>query len=449
MGPAVAEIAKLLGQPLMPWQQQVADVGLELLPDGRPAYREVVFTVPRQSGKTTLILAWEIQRAIGWAKMLGLPQRIVYSAQTGKDAREKLLEDQIPILEPRKTLIGLSKVHRTNGSESVVWKNGSRLVLLASGDQSGHGKTVDLAVKDELFADADMRRDQALIPAMSTKPHAQSLTASTAGTSESVALNAAVAAGRAAVEADKGTGVAYFEWSADQDDDPADPEVWARCMPALGRTISLEVVEHAWTTMEQRPDEFRRAYLNIPTASDERVIPAGAWAAVCDPEVEAEATVFAFDVNPERDRAGIVAAGAGPTVEVMDYQNGTGWLVSRIVGLHNKYRVPFAVDRNGPAGNFADELEREGVPLIALDAPKVAQACVSFYDSVIDGAIRVRQDFDLDAAVAAAAKTSVGDSWRWGRKSSRFDISLLMAASIGQWAVQHVPAEMEPFVAFG
>src|SRR5690348_15325275 len=63
LGPALAAIANELGQPLMPWQRLVADVGLELTDDGRPAYREVVFTVPRQSGKTTVILGWAVQRA--------------------------------------------------------------------------------------------------------------------------------------------------------------------------------------------------------------------------------------------------------------------------------------------------------------------------------------------------------------------------------------------------
>lgn len=444
LGTAVGEIARLLGQPLMPWQEQVANVGLELLDDGRPAYREITFTVPRQSGKTSLILGWEIQRALGWTKMLGQAQRIAYSAQTGKDAREKLLEDQVPLLEGKRGLLGVSKVTRTNGSESVLFKNGSRLILLASGEDSGHGKTLDLAVKDELFADADMRRDQALIPAMSTRPYAQSVTASTMGTAESVALNAAVASGRAAVEADAGTGIAYFEWSAEANDDPADQDVWWRCMPALGRTISLEVVEHAYQTL--KIDEFKRAYLNIPTASDERVIPVASWAAVCDPDIEATAGVFAFDVNPERSSAGIVVAGDGPIVEVVDYRPGTGWLLDRLYDLWMTYKVPFALDKSGPAGSFVDELTRKGVKLVELDGPTVARASVSFYDHVIDNTVQIRQNLDLDAAVAAAAKRSVGESWAWGRKSSKFDISLLVAASMGLWAVHRTESEPAVFV---
>ena len=58
MGGAVAQVAKALGTPLMPWQRMVADVALELDPaTGRLAYRQIGLTVPRQSGKTTLLEA--------------------------------------------------------------------------------------------------------------------------------------------------------------------------------------------------------------------------------------------------------------------------------------------------------------------------------------------------------------------------------------------------------
>lgn len=421
----------------MPWQEQVADVGLELLPDGRPAYRSVGFTVPRQSGKTTLILGWEVQRAIGWAQILGQSQRILYSAQTGKDAREKLLEDQVPLLDPHRRMLGVTKVTRTNGSEAVLWKNGSRLGLLASGEESGHGKTLDLGVKDELFADADMRRDQAMNPAMATRPHAQSVTASTMGTSESLALNSEVSAGRRAVEDDVDRGIAYFEWSADPDDDPGDPATWWRCMPALGRTITLEVVEDAYRRLEL--EEFKRAYLNIPTASDDRVISTAAWGAVCSPDVEATAGMFAFDVNPERTAAAVVAVGDGPVVEVVDYRPGVGWLPDRLVELQSNYRVPFVVDRRGPAASLTDELDRRNVNLVEVDGADLPKACGFFYDAVIDRGVQVRAHHDLDAAVAGAAKRPVGDAWVWGRKSSKVDISLLMAGSIALWAFVNPP----------
>jgi hypothetical protein len=431
----------------MPWQRLIADVGGELLPDGRPAYRHVAFTVPRQSGKTTLVLSWEVQRAIGWAQTLGQRQRIVYSAQTGKDAREKLVEDQHPILEPRRKLLGIKTLRVAAGSEGVLWRNGSRLGLMGGTDSAGHGKTVDLAVKDELFADVDFRRDQALSPAMVTRQHAQTLTASTMGTVDSIALNAEVAAGRAAVESGSTSGTAYFEWSADDSDDPGDPAVWARCMPALGLTITEEVIQHEYDAHVAKGavDEFRRAFLNVMTAADERVIPPKAWDAVNDPDVEAHAEMFAFDVNPERSAAGIVAVGDGPVIEVVDYRPGVGWLVDRLVELHDKYTVPIVVCKTAQAGSFIEELEQRYVKLVVIDGPHFQHVSGLFYDAVMNATVKIRHNSDLDNAVAGAIKRLVGDSWAWDRKNSRVDISLLVAASAGRWGFEYARPP-KPFV---
>jgi hypothetical protein len=432
LGAQAAAVAERLGTRYLPWQRLVADVGLELLPDGRPAYREVLVTVPRQSGKTTLILSVEVQRAVGWAPAFG-PQRIVYSAQTGADARKKLLEDQLPVLEPRRKLLGISRITRAIGSESLLWTNGSRLVLLASSSDSGHGKTLDLGMQDELFADVDHRRDQAMIPAMATRQHAQLWGASTMGTGDSQALNMKVAKARAAVEAGKTTGIAYFEWSADVADDPADPATWWRCMPALGRTIGLEAVEHAYQTMSL--GEFKRAFLNIATVTNERVIPQTAWDLVCDPHVEATAGRFGIDVNPERSAAAIVVAGPGPVLEVIDYRAGIAWLVPRCVELHRRYGAGVVLDGSGPAASEIAALRAQGVPIEIVTGQDVTRAAGAFYDRIVEGNLRIRRHQALDEAAGGAAKLQVGDAWKWGRRSSNADIAPLVAATVALWSL--------------
>ena len=95
-GPRVAETARLLGLELMPWQQHVADVALEVDPaTGLLAYREVVLTVPRQAGKTILGLAAKTHRCLGF----GGPQNVLYTAQDRIHALAKWEDDQIPALQ--------------------------------------------------------------------------------------------------------------------------------------------------------------------------------------------------------------------------------------------------------------------------------------------------------------------------------------------------------------
>lgn len=418
----------------MPWQQLVADVGGEIDPaTGLPAYREVIVTVPRQSGKTTLVLGWELQRALGWSS----PQSILYSAQTGNDARKKLIDDQVPILQPRRHKLGIRRILRGMGNEAVEFVNGSRITLLAGTADSGHGKTIDLGVKDELFADTDDRRDQTLVPAMATRAAAQVLTASTMGTADSVPLNRAVDRGRAAVEAGMRSGIAYFEWSAGADDDPDDPATWWRCMPALGRTIHEPVIVHARTTLAD--GEFRRAFLNQQTKAEERVIPPSVWAAVCGDHAPAGELIFALDINPERSAGAIVAAAAGtlPTVELVDQRPGTGWLVDRALELTTRHGATrWIVDGRGPAGSLITDLERAGLPVHAVSSREMVEACGQFYDGLVERKIRIRSHPKLDAAAAAATKRAVGDAWAWTRKHAAADISPLVAVTLAVWATQ-------------
>lgn len=419
-------MAAILGLPLMPWQRLVADVLGEIDPDtGLPAYRDVIVTVPRQSGKTTLILCVMIVRAIGWDAV----QRIAYSAQTGNDARKKLIEDFIPVLKSHQRKLNIRRFLQGMGNEAIEFANGSRIILLSSAADAGHGKTLDLGIKDELFADTDNRRDQALVPAMATRPAAQVLTMSTMGTLESIPLNAAVERGRGAVESGLLSGTAYFEWSADPDADPSDPATWWSCMPALGHTISEAVVRQAFESLSE--GEFRRAFLNQLTKSDERVIPLDAWRAVVSDQVAPDgALVFALDVNPERSTGAIVAA-AGGTVELVANDLPPRHLVRRAVELDSSHApLTWMVDATGPAAALIPDLEGAGLSVTALSQKQMVAACGQFFDGIVDGKIRIRQHAKFEAAAAGVAKRTVGDAWVWARKNAAVDITPLVAATL-------------------
>lgn len=424
-------MASRFRQSLMPWQQMVADVGGELDPEtGIPCYRNVVVTVPRQNGKTTLVLAWECQRALGW-EHLG-PQRISYSAQTGADARKKLIQDQKPIIEPHKKALGIKRIYEAIGSEGIVWHNGSRLVLLNNTEAGGHGPSVDLGVKDERFADYDDRRDQALTPAMATRAFGQQLDLSTMGTEDSIPWNALVERGRLAVESGKRTGIAYFEWSAADDDDPDDPNTWWGCMPALGHTITIPVVADARSNMKD--GEFRRAFLNRKTKAEDRMLPVADWNAICSSDVRPEGQpTFSLDVNPERSAGSIVAASPG-VAELVDFRLTTGWLVARAAALSSKWGQPtWVVDSTGPAASFIPEMERAGLRVHPATPRELIEACGQFYDGVIERRLRIRYHQRFEEAAAGAAKRSIGDAWAWTRKSAAANISPLVAATLALW----------------
>src|SRR5258707_1368726 len=188
-GGELAQIAAALGQPFMPWQRDVAEAGCEI--DGQsglPAYREVVVTVPRQQGKTTLFLSWQLNRCVSprWEQ----PQRSAFTAQSGKDARDKWLDELFPLIRRSRTLKPLvGRIYEGMGNEYIRFVNGSLIRILSTSTSSGHSKTIHQAVLDEIWHDTDARREQGLRPAMITIADAQLLMCSTAGTAASVVLN--------------------------------------------------------------------------------------------------------------------------------------------------------------------------------------------------------------------------------------------------------------------
>lgn len=416
----------------MPWQHLVANIGGEYDPDtGRPFYREIVVTIPRQGGKTTITLSFEIQRCLGWGKR----QMVAYTAQDGFAARKKLLDEQVPIIQSSPLWKAVDRVKRSNGDEGIVFTNGSQITILGSSTSAGHGRSFDLPVIDEAMNDTDERREQSLRPTMITKPDAQLLVVSTAGTHTSVYLRRKVEVGRQAAMADSGHGIAYFEWSAPEDADPDDPATWWACHPALGHTITEEAIAHERATMTD--GEFRRAYLNQWTDTAERLIPAEPWDLVNRPDAVGEGRmVFGIEVAEDRASAAIVAVSADRVVEVVDHRAGVSWLVERVHELAGRHPLAmFAVDASGPAGSFLPELER--LPsLFKMKGGDLAAASALFYDSVADLAVAVRRHPALDEAVASAARKVSGDRWMFARRGTAADQSPLLAAVVGLWAVE-------------
>jgi hypothetical protein len=419
----------------MPWQKYVADVAGEIDPEtGLPAYREVVVTVPRQSGKTTLFLSFQVHRSV--APRWSHPQRSAFTAQTGKDARDKWLDELFPLLRNSRLKSLIGQINEGMGNEAVRWDTGSIIRLLSTSSSTGHSKTLHQAVLDEIWADADDRREQGLRPAMITVPDAQLLVCSTAGTQASTVLNRKVQTGRDAVAADTGRGVAFFEWSAPDEWDPADEETWYSFMPALcpappcrcgdgwRHTVTSDSIRLEREAMD--PAEFRRAYGNRPTGGSDLIIPPEAWRRVCDETARPEGRLrFALDVAEDRSSAAICAFGDG-VVELIDHRPGLGWVVERCNELSTRHGGSVAVDYGGPAGVLADQLDR----CEALNSREVVKACGGLYDAILENRVVFRSDPAFDAAVEGAVKKPVGDNWVWSRKASVADVSPLMAATL-------------------
>lgn len=430
-GHELADIAERLGQPFMPWQRQVADVACELLPDGRPAYRTVFVTVPRQSGKTTLFVAWLVHRCLYWPRQ---PQRTVFTAQTGNDARVLWLDEIFPMLEASQLSPLIKATHKGMGNEAITFKTGSIIRLASTASSSGHGKTLHQAVLDEIWHDQDDRREQGLRPTMITQADAQILICSTAGTAESVVYNRKVQQGRLAVNEDRDSGIAYFEWSAPDDWEVDSPEeTWYDFMPALGRTIGPDAIRSERDEMDA--GEFKRAYGNRPTAGADLIFPPGVWRDAVSPTAKPKGRLrLGIDVAEDRS-SGSVAVFGGGAVELLKNEADVEWIVPYVKDLRKRHQLTVQIDFGGPAGVLAKDLGlRRREKLVGRD---VTQACAGLFDAIIERKVKFREDERLNRAVEGAVKKPLGDNWCWSRKGSLADVTPLWASTLAHYDPGH------------
>ncbi|MEU5848948.1 terminase large subunit domain-containing protein [Saccharopolyspora shandongensis] len=454
-GGKVAQIARAFGTPLMPWQRYVADVALEVDPaTGRLAYRDVVLMVPRQSGKTTLLLSKMVWRANAWPR-----QNILYAAQNRLSARKKWEEEHVAAIEVAKPFRGRFTVRKTNGDEAIRWRNGSRHGITSNTETAGHGETLDDGTIDEAFAHEDGRMEQAFSPAMITRSQPQQWLVSTAGTGKSVFLNGKRTMGRELIEAGQPSTLAFFDWTVPLDEhgkltmDPGDPATWWSCMPALRHTVTEEAVRSEFTKMDRA--EFCRAYLNVTRldiVEDDPNVPTEQWPALADARSQVGTEIaFALDITPDRQWSSIAVCGPRSDgrlhVEVIDHRPGTDWLVARARELVERHQpVAFGLDIAGPAGSLLVELEKAGLRRPADPAQpergqlaipttrEVAAACGAFTDAARQDTLRHRDQAQLNSAIAGARTRPIGDGYAWGRKHSSTDISPLVAATVAMWA---------------
>lgn len=456
-GPKVGEVARNLGYTFMPWQQHVCDVALEVDPrTGLLVYRECCLTVPRQSGKTALLLAVMVHRAVAFITQHERKQRILYSAQTRNAARAKWEDEHVETLD-RSRYRRDYRVRKGLGKEAIKWNNGSMHGITSNTETASHGETLDLGVIDEAFAQEDTRMEQAFKPAQITRDQPQIWINSTAGTRKSTFLRSKVDTGRLLTASQTELidtyapsqlvyspvfrGSCYFEWSAPNEAEPGDPAVWDACMPALGYTINREAIQHEFDTMDLA--DFRRAYLN--QWSDEfpdewLVIARDKWMGVLDPDSKpVRRLVFAIDTTPERSFTSISVCGKRADgayhVETVKHAPGSKWAVDTMKALAvlwegREWHVIVVIDAASAAASMITELEEAGIEVKVTTAQEYVRACGLFYDYVDTKRVFHLGESQLSVALAGAVKRVLEASWAWARKGLSVDISPLVGATL-------------------
>ena len=428
-GSAAVRLAAAAGLFLDPWQQLVLEVVLGRSKSGRWAAKESCLIVARQNGKGSVLEALELYALFVLREPLIL--HTAHEFKTAKDAYRRV----VGLIQSTPTLANRVAAYPRNPSEfGVDLKTGERLRFIARSSGSGRGYTAHRVILDEAYKLGEEAMS-ALGPTMKAVPDAQIMYASSAAWATSDQLHAV----RKRALAGESKRLAYLEWSAPEDCDPADPKAWAQANPGLGIRISHEAMRD---DLDMLPlSAFRREDLSIPDgATGEAVLPMDAWRACQARGARSTArAVFAVDIAPDRSSGSIGVASRMPggkiLVEVVDHRPGTAWLIPKLIDLSKRWRPgALLLDPGAPAGSLVRDLTDAKIEPRLINSREYGQSCGAFYDAVMTASVRHLGDPLLDASVGAATKRKLGDAWAWDRLGGA-DITPLVACTLAFWGV--------------
>jgi hypothetical protein len=414
-------------------------------PDGLWAAAVTGHEKPRQSGKGDSIEVVEL-----W----GLTQRSERILHTIHDAVLLATETQgrmLSLFEHPDLRRLLARAWRGTGQQMIEMRNGGIIWYRTRTGAGGRGiDEVDRLVVDEA-QHAEPEHLWAITPtqAVSANPQLNALgTGGLDGKSEwwwSLRKQAKGEPGSFAW-----LGWSAQPWELDGRGEPVvgevdmyDRSVWWSTIPGLvaGRT-SIDFLEREFRVLG--PQGFAQEYLCVwappPVVGGPVLIPA--WDDLVDSSSRVEShQQFAIDVTPNRQSASIGVAGRRVDgrlhVEVVRHEPGTGWLLDVCKALYAKWRLPVRVQSGSPASSLIAPLVEAGVDVVELTAADHARALGMLLDAAANDQVRHVPSSVLNAAVRGAEVRSTGDTDVLARRTSKVDISPLVAVVL---AVGGVPA---------
>lgn len=445
----VADISATFGLTLDAWQELVLEAAMGERSDHTWAAKRVGVSVPRQNGKSQLLVA----RALAGALLFG-EKKIVVSAHQQDTAREsfaKLMEiieaDENASLRSR-----VKSVMNALNREAVRFTTGATIQFKARSGAAGKGFSSDCLLLDEAQI-LGSRAWTSINSTMSAMPNPQVWLLGTPPQEEDDCY--AFDMVRRAAIGGKSAAAAWVEWSADPkspDYDPASEYTRWTANPAWNIRINHEVVQGEYETYS--PDRFAQDRLGIWRADvgAARLITAEQWAAtgVTNPP---NSGIKAFGVAFSLDGSRVSVAGAlkhegGIHVELVGAHSGpmTAGVASLAAWLAERADSTAVIAIAGQAGSsaLADALKARGVSrriVHVVSSPEYFAANTMFHDAVRDRTmthLATEGQKALDDSIAVCDKKQVGSSgaWRWVATTEDGDDTPVEAASLAHWAAK-------------
>lgn len=442
----VADLAASLGMPLDEWQEQALETAMGERSDGRWASKFIGLSVPRQNGKSQIIVA----RALAGVLLFG-EKMIIISAHETDTAREvwKRLIDVVednPTLEARVT----GRMDAINREFLSFGKGAERQTIKLKARRAGgsRGFSADCLLLDEAQI-LGKRAWGSIVPTMSARENPQAWLFGTPPTVDDDPF----AFDRVRESSLKRKARhCWLEWSAEPTDDFDDPATWAKANPSYGVRISQEACADDRAAMDD--EQFAMERLGMwSTEGIGRVIDEASWARVADPaSMAVERIALAIDVAPDRSVAAVSLAGLRPDglwhVELDEHRAGADWVAGWVKQRAARNELHAVVvdelsglverDRHGRTLLKGTDLE---VTLASSEGRDMAIACAGYFDAVMSASLRHTDQPQVNVALSQAGKRAVGSGWAWNKKSAAADITPTVSQTLALWGAQNSTAK--------
>jgi phage terminase large subunit-like protein len=429
-GSEAVELAASAGLILDDWQAWALCEAMDEQPRGLWSASDVGLEVPRQNGKNSILEARQL------AGLFLLGERLqLHTAHEVKTTDEHFLRisqliEGCPDLDRM-----VQKIRLGSGEKAIELKDGCRLRFVARSVGSGRGFSGSPIYLDEAFA-LVATEISALQYAMGAQENPQLwFTSSSSMLTSEVLLQL-----RKRAEADSGNERLFYAlWAAEKEGLRSDRKRWAAANPGYPHRIKPTTIQAELDTAGDNEEllvGFDRERLGLVEETEHVIpfVPAQQWAALGTGAHEmGSGAVLVLDAGPDLECASLCAAQTDVDgivhIDVVRSGVGTEWVVASCVANSLVSGSPIHVAANSPAAGLVAEIEKGGAEVASLTASEAQAAVVAFKAAIELGTLRHRNDPVLAAAVAAATRKEVGDSWRLSRRSSASDITPLIAAA--------------------
>jgi len=428
---------------LEPWQVELLRRTLELYPEGHPRagelrYRQVVISMGRQNGKSTLAAAYGL-----WG-LLRAPGQLVIGIASSADQARIVYDRTMHVIRSNKSLAAL--FDRLTDTRGIKSKDGGKYEIKASQSLGAlQGLSVSLGICDELH----ILRSSAwfdLVNGTGGRSNGLVIGITTAGDDHSELLKALYSNGEKALAGDEDfERFGFFVWEASEAVVPQSNDELARELKAANPSIASGRIDldNVLGDIKAMPEpDVIRYRLNRFVQSTNSFINASSWAK-CERPHGAQfprdgRVVFAVDRTPDWAFATI-------TVAYKDAEDITHTeVVASLVkpNLSQLVNVVQGLSRHSPAAVIVDgyalrdlgkELQRRGLPVVITTMGDVLNASSLFYAKIMQQKISHAGDPLLSVQLPRTVRKNVGEQFRISRQDSSVEIDAVISTMLAVW----------------